>query len=318
MKMSGNNGRKKSDTTKAPYATRRFWYRAIVGLLVLLLALRIYFREEAPLIMAEKTAFLECPCPLIFAHRGASGTRPENTLLAFRQALELGADILELDIRGTRDHKIIVFHASNTERVTGQKYSVAETNWSVLSKLDAGYYFTDDAGKTHPFRGTGIRISTLREVLRAFPDRRINIEIKSENLTLTRNLYELIRVEGAGQRVLVASASSENLEVFRSLNKLKIATGTSFMGGAGFLWARISGSGYRPEGNALQLPHKLPGLDLADPALIRFANKRNLPVHYFVVDEVPRMEELIQIGAHGIMTNYPGRAFELLKQRGLR
>src|SRR5687768_4901748 len=109
--------------------------------------------------------------PHLFGHRGASGERPENTLPAFERALAQGVSYLEMDCHATRDGEIVVLHDAELERTTDGEGVVSEHSYAELERLDAGYRFTPD-GRAFPFRGAGIRIPRLVEVLTAYPQAR--------------------------------------------------------------------------------------------------------------------------------------------------
>src|SRR5690606_10387712 len=111
--------------------------------------------------------------------RGGAALAPENTLEAFRQAIEWwDADVLEIDVRPTSDGEAVVLHDATVERTTDGRGSAADHPLAWLQELDAGYRFTPDGGRHYPCRGQGTRIPTLGEVMAAFPRHRINIEIK--------------------------------------------------------------------------------------------------------------------------------------------
>ena len=114
---------------------------------------------------------------LLYGHRGASVERPENTLSSFRRALELGVDVLELDVHSTRDGKIVVSHDASGERMAGEVALIRESTFVEVQRWDAGFGFVDDRGG-RPFVERGHRIPLLAEVLEAFPDARLNIDIK--------------------------------------------------------------------------------------------------------------------------------------------
>ena len=163
-------------TGLTPRKKRRMIYAAIL----VLLAGWIYVRDEVQSVPPLKSDYFQCPCPVILAHRGASGLRPENTMPAYELALANGADILELDVRMTRDGRVVVFHDKNAKRVTGRDALIRELDFAELRKLDAGRMFTRDGGRTYPFRDKGILVPTLGEVLDKFPLARVNIEIKQK------------------------------------------------------------------------------------------------------------------------------------------
>ena len=147
--------------------------------------------------------------PLIMGHRGDSNTAPENTLLAIERAIEVGIDFLETDISMTKDDELVLFHDGEPEdlhRVTGQTGRIRDWTLDELRELDLGYYFTQDEGKTYPYRDEGHRIITVREVFDQFPDLKINLDMKTTELqtpeTLTGYTFPLTACSpsGAGGR----------------------------------------------------------------------------------------------------------------------
>jgi glycerophosphoryl diester phosphodiesterase len=114
----------------------------------------------------------------VIAHRGASAWAPGNTAAAFELAIRLGADALELDVRLSLDGVPVVLHDATLNRTTGGRGPVARHTVAELQKLDAGARFTRDGGRTYPFRGQGIQIPTLADVLLAFPEMPMIVEIK--------------------------------------------------------------------------------------------------------------------------------------------
>ena len=110
---------------------------------------------------------------MLVAHRGGSKLAPENTMAAFRRAVDWwGADMLELDVRLTRDGHVVVIHDATLDRTTDGEGPVAERTLDEIHALDAGYRFEDpDGGRS--FRGTGVVVPRFEEVLMAFPGARI-------------------------------------------------------------------------------------------------------------------------------------------------
>ena len=113
-------------------------------------------------------SYFDTPKPRLFAHRGASGEFPENTLNAFRAGIEQGADLLELDVHATREGTIVVLHDEDVARTTSGEGLVREMSLDALRALDAGAAFVaGDGGRPH--EGQGVVVPTLQEVLEAFP-----------------------------------------------------------------------------------------------------------------------------------------------------
>src|SRR5688500_1182799 len=96
--------------------------------------------------------------PVNLAHRGASVLAPENTIEAFRLAVEAGAGGLELDVHMTRDGHMVVIHDATVDRTTNGSGAVSEMTLQELRRLDAGYDFSPDGGSTRPYHGKGVRV----------------------------------------------------------------------------------------------------------------------------------------------------------------
>ena len=148
--------------------------------------------------MPSLSEFFAGELPRKFAHRGASGTHPENTMEAFRAGLEGGAEGFELDVHRSADGHIVVFHDDVLDRTTDGSGPIRERSLAELRELDAGFRFSPDGGRSFPFRGSGIRIPALRDVLEAFPDTPLIIEVKQVLPALEQDLARLLRETGRG------------------------------------------------------------------------------------------------------------------------
>ncbi len=255
-----------------------------------------------------ETDFFAPPRPRIFAHRGDSGAFPENTLPAFRAAARLGAPYIELDVHMTRDGEIVVFHDPELERITGREGLLKELTLSQLQALDAGYHFARDGG--HPFRGAGIRIPTLREVLSELRSEFFVIEVKQVTPSVTAATLDIIHSTGMSRRVLIAS---EHQEPLAEVRRLAPGVPTNFAAAevAMFVAAmQTRDAHYAPPGNALQIPPAARGARLATPELVAAAHACGIEVHVWTINEPSQMRELLQMGVDGIMSDYPA---ELLK-----
>ena len=250
----------------------------------------------------------------VIAHRGGWGLWPENTLFAFQNAVDLGVDMLELDIRGTKDGHIVVFHDSRLRRTTNGTGRVNEFTLEELKKLDAGYQWSPDDGKTFPFRGKGIEIPTLKEVFESFPEMRMSIEIKDREPQMVTACIDFIRKYGVQDRILVASFESGTLGRFREQIP-EVATSPGLTEGAMFyLLCRLHLSVvYHPNAEVLQFPVRFPlKLDTKHPALINGAHENNMQVQIWTVDDKSDMKLLIERGVNGIITRRPDRLLKLL------
>jgi len=253
--------------------------------------------------------------PLLVAHRGGAKLAPENTLLAFERAVRWwGADMLEIDVHATRDGEIVVFHDATLDRTTDGTGRVRDHTLEEIRGFDAGYRYTADGGSTFPFRGMGLGVPTLREVLEALPGVRINIEIKDGRAQ--EGVWTAVRDAEAMDRVLFAAGSSRDRARLRGY-PVPTSAGKEELR-IFYLQVWLGLGAYTPEVDALQIPDRWKGQQIASEEFVRAAHRRNLAVHVWTVDEVAEMERLLDWGVDGIMTDRPDRLARLLHERGGR
>ena len=253
------------------------------------------------------------PATLVIAHRGGAELRPENTLEAFRHAASIGADVLELDVQRTADGTLVCMHDTTVDRTTNGRGRVESLTLSELKQLDAGHRWSADGGRTHPFRGKGIRVPALEEVLAQFPKARMIIEMKHAGPELAQPLCSLIRRFGTPQARLVASMNPEAVIAFRRACP-EIATAMTsgeartFYGIHLLRLERI----YSPPVQALLIPDRIGGETIPTRRLIEAAQRRGLSVHVWTITGEERMRELLQIGVRGMITDRPDLLLRLL------
>ncbi|GIW40705.1 MAG: glycerophosphoryl diester phosphodiesterase [Candidatus Binatia bacterium] len=254
--------------------------------------------------------------PLVFGHRGSAGTAPENTLLSFREALECGADVLELDVHATRDGVVVVLHDPTLDRTTDGTGEVRLRSWEEVRGLDAGYRFTRD-GTSYPFRGRGLRVPSLEEVFAEFPDARFNIEVKQEDPPIAREVVSLVERFGVATRVLLAAEKDSVMREIRRHARDRIATGFPVGEVVEFLERldREDFSGYRPAGKALQVPVRFGGRDIVTAESVRAAHELGIEVHPWTINDRAEMEALFDLGVDGLVTDLPALAREILRTR---
>jgi glycerophosphoryl diester phosphodiesterase len=255
--------------------------------------------------------------PTNFAHRGASSRAPENTLEAFRLAILWGAGGLELDVHMTSDGRIVVIHDDSVDRTTEGTGLVRRMTLHEVQSLDAGYRFTPDGGTTYPYRGRGVRVPELGEVLCEFPDHKVNIDVKEEQPGVEAILLETIKNAGAGDRVLVVSEMPAVVERVRKLARNSISTGASRQEIRDFY--RLSRLRLeflvRPPYDALQVPVEYGGREVVTPRFVKAAHDRGVRVDVWTIDEPEEMRRLLDLGADVIMTNRPEVLEAVLSER---
>ena len=251
--------------------------------------------------------------PLVIAHRGGAGLWPENTLYAFERAAELGADVIELDVRRAADGALVVMHDATLERTTDGRGRVDSLSLAELRRLDAAHRWTPDGGKTYPLRGRGVGVPTLGEVFERLPRARFNIEPKDESGAAVESLCALIGRHGAAERVVVGSFRQSVIDEFR-----RACPGVATAGGpseaAEFLALYQAGlaASYSPRMQALQLPEYAAGVRVLTRGFVEAAHGRNLEVHAWTINDAADMRRLLDAGVDGVMTDYPDRLLEVV------
>jgi glycerophosphoryl diester phosphodiesterase len=257
--------------------------------------------------------------PLVIAHRGGAGLWPENTMHAFEGARRLGVDVIETDVRSTADGVLVLIHDASVERTTDGAGSVNEMTLAELKKLDAGYSWSPDGGKSFPFRGRGLTVPTLEEVFRAFPQMNFNIEPKQETPSIVEPLCRLIGERGMTSRIVIGSFSDALMEKFRRACP-EIATSASPIEVSQFLsLSKAAGEVSRKFAmQALQVPEHAGGRRVLTESFVEAAHRHNLKVHAWTVNETADMRRLLEMGVDGLMTDYPDRLTELLNRSPAR
>ena len=247
----------------------------------------------------------------MFAHRGASAVSPENTLVSFQTAREYGICYLEFDVRLTADGHPVVIHDSSVSRTTGRRGRVENMALSAISELDAGCQFTADHGRSYPFRGKGVKVPTLDQVLELYPDMNLTIEIKKTREEAPSVVAESIRRFDAADRVVVASHEHEILTAFRQLAP-DVPTSFSKQEVREFIAKFRAGelAGYRPPSRAFQVPEYKGLRRVVSKAVIEAVHSFEVEVHVWTVNEPIHMERLLDWGVDGIMTDDPRRAID--------
>ncbi|MGH9411781.1 MAG: glycerophosphodiester phosphodiesterase [Vicinamibacterales bacterium] len=236
--------------------------------------------------------------PKVFAHRGGSALRPENTIAAFDHGLSLGADGLEFDVHLSRDGVVVVHHDATLDRTTNGRGPVAALSADELAGLDAGWH-------TAEYRGRVGGIPTLRQVLQRYPDTRFIIEMKVNTPELAERTIDEVRAANAVERTSLGSFGSRVLRAARAYEP-RIATGASgdetrlalYRG-----WCRWPVR--HPRYREFQVPEIAGATRVVSPRFVRYAHAAGVVVHVWTVDEDADMRRLLSWGVDGIITDRP-------------
>jgi glycerophosphoryl diester phosphodiesterase len=238
----------------------------------------------------------------LYAHRGASAERPENTMAAFQRAVEIGVDALEMDVHVTRDNHLIVAHDPTALRTAGAPLAWADLDLADVRRLDAGWGFVTEDG-TRPFAGKAVGVPTFAEVLDAFPAMRINVDLKGDRAVGL--MLDLIRDTRADDRVTLASFQLGTLVAIRrrgyggetALSQGEVA---SLLGLPAMLWRQLPFTG-----TAAQVPVNAGRIRFDRATFIAKCHSIGLRVDFWTVDDPEQAARLLALGADGIITNDP-------------
>jgi glycerophosphoryl diester phosphodiesterase len=258
-----------------------------------------------------KTDFFSPRLPRAIAHRGGGGDRPENTPEAFAAAYRKGSRYFELDVHTSRDGVLVVCHDPDLERTTDLTGTIRGLSYAEIARGDAGYRFANDLGE-FPFRGAGIRVPTLNDILGMFDDTFFVIEIKQTDPSLTAALNQALTTTAMRRRVLIASEHQQPLDEVRALAP-ELPTSFSAREIAVFFAALTQGmKGYRAPADALQIPVTWDQMLLATPASVAAVHDLGIEAHVWTINEEAEMRDLLALGADGILTDYPARLFSVI------
>lgn len=244
-------------------------------------------------VSASHFSYFELPFAAM-AHRGGYWSQAdkdrENSIHAFRTAVEHGFHYLETDVHTTADGKLIAFHDEVLDRVTDTSGKISELNWAEVAKA----------------RIAGIDpIPSFDEVLEEFPDSRFNIDLKAPGAV--EPLAAALRSHKAEDRVCVASFSARRLNHFRRLTSGKVATSTATPGVAWAAMVPVLPRFFPMPGQAIQLPvwQIIRGIKVRvlTEQLLKTAHHHQMKVHIWTVNDVETMNELLDLGVDGIISD---------------
>ena len=243
---------------------------------------------------------------LALAHRGGARHPDllglENTLAAFRHAAALGYGYLETDVHATADGVLLAFHDDVLDRVTDRVGPLASLTAADVARARIG-------GREE--------VPTLGALLEELPQCRFNIDIKA--VGAVQPLADLLEATGAHDRVCVGAFSLRRIEAFRRATQGRVATAAAPEEVAAYLQpsARLARLLTRGRPDVLQVPHRRGPLPLVTGGFVRRAHAAGLHVHVWTVDEPAEMEQLIDLGVDGIITDRTDVLKDVLSGRGL-
>jgi len=269
---------------------------------------------------------------IAYAHQGGAWEWPSSTLFAIERALGAGATAIELDVHATADGVLVVCHDETVDRTTDGTGTIATLTLAELKALDNAYWFIPGADVTpgrpaaeYPYRGRAPRdpefqVATLREVLERFPGVVLNLDIKQTAPDVEpyeAALAHLLSEFGRTDDVIVASFHDAATDEFAKFAP-SVSTSAGTNATAEF-WRAAHNGDELPDfsAKALQVPHRLGELVVADEILVTAAHGAGLAVHVWTVNDPGEMEQLVDLGADGIISDLPSVLAGVLSHRGV-
>jgi len=256
--------------------------------------------------------------PVTISHQGGNKEYPDQSILAFNNSVNLGIQVLELDVHKTLDGTIVIHHDASIDRLTDMTGMIKEMKWADLQNVDGAYNWTIN-GEDYPYRGKGIKILSLSQLIEKYPDKIYDIEIKQSDPPIEDDLCNLLRnYDITIDQVIVASFYDDIINRFHEVCpevaiSLSVDKGTKL-----YLLSRIGLERLLPINSVIaQLPLQFssPFGDLSlDKRYINAFSKGDRQVWVWTVDDSSEMEEVLEIGAHGILTDRPDILMNVIQE----
>jgi glycerophosphoryl diester phosphodiesterase len=238
----------------------------------------------------------------VIAHRGNRAHAPENTVAAMLEAVALGADAVEFDLRLTRDGELVVAHDATVERTTDGYGPVHEHTAAQLRALDAGAKFSSDGGHSHPWRGRGVGVPSFDELIESLPST-LPCIIELKTADATEALRAAVRHHHIGARVLVAGFERA---ATRPLRGAGIALGACTADVATLTAQALLGRRARAlPYQALCIPPRWHRVPVPIAALARSLRGSGTVVHVWTINDPAQAQQLWRAGVQGILSDDP-------------
>ena len=253
----------------------------------------------ASLLNPKSLPFLDYPYPIPFAHRGGAGVFPENTLPAFQNAVNSGYKYLETDVHSSKDGEVFAFHDDSLDRVTEHSGKISELTSKEISNIQIDNF---------------AKIPTLLELLETFPEAKLNIDPKADSVV--QPLTDLLKHTNSVSRVCIGSFSDKRIKHIRK----ELGSGLCVSAGpkkvVKFLAGKFTFSKFKSDYHCLQVPQRSGPVRIITHDFVERAHSRGLQVHVWTVDDPYEMNELLDLGVDGLMTDEPSILKNVLIERG--
>jgi glycerophosphoryl diester phosphodiesterase len=251
----------------------------------------------------------------VIPHNGGDGDYPADTLVALENSMAAGGDVVDIDVSMTADGQLVAFHDTTVDAITGAHGGVATMTFAELEQLDAGWGFTAADG-SHPFRGMGVRVPLVRDLIDRFPNAFVSLDLKDLGSDIVGPVCKLLHETGRLAKTFVGSdGDAQIIEMRRrcpdvhttyDLIDVRVTQAAEAANDATF----------SPPALVDQPPYRIgnSGTPIVTPASVAFAHAHDLAIMTWVVDDEPTMKRLVDMGVDGIYTRKPALLAEIVKQ----
>ncbi len=244
--------------------------------------------------------------PIAMAHRGSRVLWPENTMVAFQGAVDLGFRYLETDLHASADGVLVCFHDDTLQRTTDATGRLEHRTFAELRRIDAG--FRHDPLGGFPFRARGVGIPSLEEVVLAFPDVQLTLDLKQSGIESL--LAEFIDRFKLHDRVIVGSFKDRRIARFRRLAGSSVASSSGPWETRAIWAASRAGRSLNIRADAMQVPVSYGRTTVVDARFVRAAHEVGKQVHVWTINEPDEMNRLLDMGVDALISDRP----DVLKQ----
>lgn len=250
--------------------------------------------------MVSRHPYLDHDGPIAFAHRGGATAAPENTLVAFQDAVNLGYVYVETDVHATSDGVLVAFHDNDLSRTCGVDKRISEVTWDDLRSVRVG--------GTEP-------IPLLEDILGTWPDLRVNIDCKSEGAL--RPLVETMQRLDCLDRVCIGSFSDSRMSRIREALGPGLCSSMPPREVAKILAVATMRLPAKSNwiARAAQVPVKQGPIPVVTSRLVEIAHRSGIQVHVWTIDDPVEMSRLLDMGVDGIMTDDTRALRDVLRAR---
>lgn len=233
-------------------------------------------------------------------------------MLAFRESAALGYRYFETDLHLSSDGVLMVFHDDILDRTTDGSGPINGYTAAQLQEYDAAFRFGSARG--WPYRGQGISIPTLEELITEFPSASFTLELKQAGLAAP--LVQFIEQHELWERVMVGGYEDRWIKEVRALSGGRVPTSSPRHETLYFWLASRIGIGLPIKADALQVPVMHNNITVVDDRFVRAAHKAGKQVHVWTINEASEMHRLLDLGVDGLMSDVPDVLLEVYAERG--